>query len=328
MRHPSTFPAPKLALALALASGLSAQELRRGINDADVVVVARQIGKTRHDDRLDLHRLQIIHRVRGGAEETAVTVLDWPKLSVHLRPSPRQSRLYCLRDASGIATRLELPSDRGPYFKMVGWPGSNPLIGADVEHDPIVQFAAILARGVAGAAAVETAGELTALTVEGAPSVRTEATRLLAERGDLRASIAAPQWSRIVARASGETEDVPYKIALAQLCAEQRLTGLVDTLAVSLGPVQDPEYARAVGRIAKVLHGENATEVLERRLQHLRDPKDRAVVLRAIGATNTQAALTYLLRLDGLTGADAAVEAALREHRSPRAKEAVLRRQK
>jgi len=317
-----------VAMAVALTAALPAQNLRRGIADADLVAVARQVGKKKHNDQLNLHRVQVIHDVFGSGGKSAVTVLDWPKLSVHMRPQPRQSRLYCLKSAKGIATRLGLPEDGGPYYKMIGWSGSNPLIGAEPKNDAIVKFAQVIARGKSGASALQTAGELATIAVHGSASVRTQAARLLTERGDLRGALVAAQWSQIVGRASGETEDVAYKIALAELCAEQRISGLVDRLAVSLGPVRDPEYARAVGRIARMLHGEEATTVLERRLPHMRDPKDRVAVLQAIGATNTDAALAYLLRLDSVLGHDAAVEAALKEHRSPQAKAAVARRRK
>jgi len=313
-----------LPAALLLAGALPAQELRRGIDAADVVVVGRQLGKKKHSPDVELHRIEVVHAVRGS-DGGVVIVLDWPRLGLHERPIPRQSRLYCLQDASAIARRLGLATEQGPYFRMIGWPGSNPPIGADPARDPIVGFAAVLARATAGASADATAAELAELAVAGVPVVRTEATRALTERPDLRGRIGAAHWSRIVARASGETEDVPYKVALAELCCEQRLAGLVDTLAVSLGPVSDPEFARAVGRIARSLHGEDATAVLERRLVHLRDAKDRAAVLLAIGATNTDSALRYLLQLDQLTGAEA-VTAALQEHRAPAAREAALRR--
>jgi hypothetical protein len=94
---------------------------------------------------------------------------------------------------------------------------------------------------------------------------------------------------------------------------------------VSLGPVQDPEYARAVGRIGKLLHGEAATARLQERLRMAGQPQDRAALLLAIGATNTESALDALLRMNE-AGKDPAIEAALREHRSPRAQEAVARR--
>ena len=305
----------------------AAQELRRGLVDADLVAVARQVGKTDHGDDVVLHRVQIVHPIRGAGAATAVTVLDWPKLALHERPTPRQSRLYCLQDASAQATRLGLPAADGPYYKMVGWPGSNPLIGADVTTDAIVAFAKVLAAAEAGAPPATTAAALCATALDGSAAVRTEATRYLVERGDLRAHLGDVQWSRLLSRACGEVDDVPHKIALAELCAEQGLAGLLDALVVALGQVHDPEFARAVGRIGAVLHGEQVTEKLQARIATAADPADRAALLLAIGASQTTTALDALLQLDGIKeGKDAAVAAALREHRSPRAQEAVARR--
>lgn len=318
---------PILASLLGIAALAPSQELRRGLVDADLVVVARQVAKTVRDEDLVLHRLQVIHHVRGAAEVAAVTVLDWPKLALHERPTPRQSRLYCLQDASAQATRLGLPAADGPYFKMVGWAGSNPLVGADVETDPFVAFARLLARSEAGAPPVDTAAALCTTALSGPPGVRTEAARFLTERPNLRATLGDVQWSKLLIRAGGEVDDVTHKIALAELCAEQHLPGVLDALVVALGQVPDAEYARTVGRIGVMLHGEGVTEKLQQRLVNLADPHDRAAVLLAIGATNTTSALEALLRMDGLSGGkDAAIEAALREHHSPQAREAVARR--
>lgn len=316
---------PFLPFAALLLAALPAQDLRRGLVDANAVIAGRQVGKREHNDQLVLHKVQVLADLRGAGGATAITVLDWPQLGLHQRPSPRQTRLYCLVDASATATRLGLPSTDGPYYKLVGWPGSSPLLGADLERDPVVGFARILARSEAGAQPNDTAYELAALALGGDPAVRTEAARLLTERGDLRAHLSPVQWSRLMARAGGELDDVPFKIALAELCAEQRLDGLLDTLAVSLGPVQDPEYARTVGRIGRFLHGEAATERLQQRLVHLREPNDRAMVLLAIGATSTESALAVLLQAKG-NGGGAAVEAALQEHRSTKARDAVAKR--
>lgn len=304
----------------------AAQDLRRGLLDADLVAVGRQVGKKKHDEELELHRVQVVHDVRGAAGNTAVTVLDWPKLGLHQRPTPRQSRLYCLQDASAVAARLGLPTADGPYYKMVGWVGCNPLVGSDVQADPTVQFAKVLAGSDAGARPGDTADALCRTALAGAPIVRIEAARLLTERADLRALLSPLQWSQLMSRAGGELDDLPHKIALAELCAEQRLDGLLDTLAVSLGPVTDPEYARAVGRIGRRLHGEDATLVLLQRLQQLREPESRAVVMLAIGATNSQSAFDALQRLQDLSPADAAVAAGLKEHRGTRAAEAAARR--
>ncbi|MCK5943380.1 MAG: hypothetical protein KAI24_15470 [Planctomycetes bacterium] len=314
---------PVLCSALLLASAATGQSLRRGLVDADAVFVGRQVGKKPHGDALALHRVQVIEHLRGADGYPAVTVIDWPKLSLHNRPIPRQSRLYCLQDASAIAQRLGLPESGAPYFKMVGWSGSNPLIGRDRDQDPIVRFARVLADSENGTATVITAAALATMAVNGDASVRTEVTHYLTERGDLRGKLSGLHWNQLTARATGEVEDVDYKIALAQLGAEQRLDGLVDALAVSLGPVTDPRYARCVGRIAKVLHGEQATRVLADRLRNIGQTKDRSMVLMAIGATNTQSALDALMQMDDK---DDAVVAALKEHRSRRAQNAVRER--
>ncbi|MFN3242575.1 MAG: hypothetical protein ACE37K_13815 [Planctomycetota bacterium] len=314
---------PVLCSALALAATAAAQSLRRGLVDADAVFVGRQVGKKPHGDSLTLHRVQIVENVRGVDGHRAVTVIDWPKLSLHNRPTPRQSRLFCLQDASAIAERLALPASGAPYYKMVGWSGSHPLIGADRDQDPIVRFARTLADGEKGTAPDVTAAALVTMAISGDASVRTEVTRYLTERGDLRGKLSAVHWNQLMARATGEVEDVDYKIALATLCGEQRLEGLVEALAVSLGPVTDPRYARCVGRISEVLHGERATEVLGRRLRNLGKQQDRKMVLMAIGATNTQSALDALMKMDKK---DAAVVAALREHRSKKARDAAGRR--
>lgn len=317
--------APFLFSILCLPALLAAQELRRGLVTADAVIVARGVQRTEVGDDLVVHRLQVVRPVRGAGGAATLAVLEFPRLGLHQRPSPRQSRLYCLQDATAQAARLGLPAADGPYYKMVGWPGSNPLVGAEIDQDPVFAFAALLAAGDAGAPPATTAQALCRTALEGDASVRVEAVRHLTERPDLRSHLDGLQWSRTMSRAAGELDDVPYKIALAELCAEQRLDGLLDALAVSLGPVTDPEYARTVGRIGKLLHGEAATAKLESRLRNAGADADRKALLLAIGATDTESALQALLRLHEV-GNDPAVEAALQEHRSPRAREAVARR--
>lgn len=310
-------------LALAILPSAPAQELRRGLVDADVVVVARQVARTPHGERLVLHRLQVLLDVRGAGGAAAVTVLDWPQASLHQRPMLRQSRLYCLQDARSAAERLGLPASDGPYYQMVGWPGSNPLVGADLEADPVVRFARLLATAESGATPDETAHALADVALQGAPIVRREAAHLLAERPDLRARLGSIPWSRLVARAAGEIDDIDYKIALAELCAEQRLEGVFDALVVGLGQVHDPAYARAVGRLGRALHGEDAAARLTARLRQAAQPTERQALLLALGATRTATALDALLQMDR---ADASVDAALREHGSPRARDAAGRR--
>ena len=305
---------------LALAAGASAQDLRRGLVAADAVVVARQVGKAAHDDDVTLHTLQVLLDVRGGGGATSVVVLDWPKLALHQRPTPRQSRLYCLQDASRNAAQLGLPPANGPYFKMVGFAGSNPLVGADLDKDPVVGFARLLAAAEAGAPPVDIARAAAAAALGPDATVRLEATRHLAEMPTLRAKLDGLQWSAFVSRAVGETEDIAYKSALAELCAEQRLDGLYDALLVGLSETTDAGYARTVGCIGKALHGEDAAGRLLARLQQVGQKERRAPLLVALGATNTAAALDALMNMDR---AEPAVLDGLRAHRHPRAVEAV-----
>jgi hypothetical protein len=314
---------PTLCSVLGLAAIATSQNLRKGLVRADAVIVARQVGKKAHSDQISLHRLQVIQNVRGAPEAKSVTVIDWPKLSLHQRPMPRQSRLYCLQDASVVATRMGLPANAGPYFKMVGWTGSNPLISKDLEKDPVMRFARVLADSEKGTSPNVTASTLARMAINSAPAVRTEIARFLAERSDLRGKLSSVHWTQLIARATGEMEDIEYKIALAELCAAQRLEGFLEALAVSLGPVEDVRFARCVGRIGKALHGEDATTKLVDRLKYAGQAQDRKMLLLAIGATNTKSALDALLRMDSK---DAAVNAALNEHHSPRAKAAVTRR--
>lgn len=313
-------PSPILVSVLGLAAIASSQDLRKGLVRADAVFVGRQVGKKAHSNDVALHRIQIISDVRGVAGQKAVTVIDWPNLSLHTRPTPRQSRMFCLQDASVVATRLGLPAAEGPYYKMVGWAGSHPLVGKQLDNDPVVRFARVLASSENGTSPEITAATLGTMAINAEPSVRTEIARFLSERSDLRGKLSSVHWTQLVARASGEIEDIEYKIALAELCASQRLNGLLDALAVSLGPVTDIRYARCVGRIGKALHGEEATGKLADRLRVVGGQQDRKMLLLAIGATNTKSALDALLRMNKL---DEVVTAALREHRSPRAKEAV-----
>jgi len=303
-----------------------AQDLRKALTEADVVAVARAVGKTAFSEDVELHRLQLVEPLRGARDgQTTAVVVDWPKLSLHNRPSPRQTRLYCLQDATREAQRIGLPADGGPYYRMSARAGSNPLVGQDLAADPILRFARTLADAERGATPADTANALAAMALGQDAAVRLEATRLFAERPLLRARLSPPQWSDLLGRTSGETADIDYKIALAELCAEQRLDGTVDALLVGLGSVKDPAYARTVGRLCAFLRGEDAAEPLLQRLQTTGDQPTRAALLLAVGATRTAKALDALLQFKQRATEDAAVDAALQEHGSQRAKDAVLR---
>ena len=313
-----------VAVAVTIDTAGSAQDLRKALADADLVVVGRQVGQSPVADGVVRHRIQIIEGIRGrDRENEKLEVLDWTGLSLHNRPVARQSRLYCLVEARTAAEQLGLPAADGPFYKMVGWAGSNPLIGRDLDQDATVLFARVLAAAEAGVAPAVTATALASAALSDDVVIRIEATRLLSERPSLRTRLAATEWSSLMTRTAGETDDVAYKIALAELCAEQRMGGLVDALIIGLGSVQDPNYAQAVGRLAAHLRGDKAALPILRRMQTHNEPSERAALLLALGATRTAAALDALLRIKRTTTDDEAVDAALRVHRSRRALRAV-----
>lgn len=322
-RTSNTATLAAVLLAFVTAS-VPAQELRFALLDADLVAVGRQIGKQAFDDNVDLHRIQVMETLRsgGGAAAATVTVIDWPNVSLHNRPQPRQSRLYCLHDATREATRIGLPADKGPYYRMNGRAGSNPLIGKDLAQDPFVRFAKLIQDGEAGTTPLDTATALLATAIGDDAMTRLEAARHLAEQPLLAARITPLQWTEVLARASAETTDAEFKIALAELCVGQRLPGLVDALVVGLDTMHAPEYARAVGRLCAVMMGDDAIEPLQKRLQTTADTEARSAMLLALGATRSPKALDALLRYKQLDSKDASIDAALKEHGGKVAREA------
>ena len=93
------------------------------------------------------------------------------------------------------------------------------------------------------------------------------------------------------------------------------------TVAATLARAAAARGQRVV--LAEVGREEQATELLGKRLRNLAKPEDREMVLMAIGATDTKSALDALSKMDQR---DRAVAAALREHRSSRAKDAAAKR--
>jgi hypothetical protein len=144
---------------------------------------------------------------------------------------------------------------------------------------------------------------------------------LLTERPDLRSKLIPLQWSQLLAR-SGEIEDVPYKIALAELCAEQRLEGVSRRARSSRSARSPIPTTRAPSAGSANCCTARTHDQPDQRAAAHRRPAGRTarVVLLAIGATNTDSALDALLRMD-MAGKNTAVEAALKEHRSPKAQE-------
>lgn len=298
-----------------------AQSLRHAVRDADVVIVATQVSSQDLGNNLTMHRLRV-EKTLKGTPPAEISVVHLRGVCAHQQPRAQQ-RLYCLDDFAKGAAAADLPGTWAPYFKMKGHAGSNPTV-ADAERGPECELARIVIDSEEGAAAKDINRRLMQLVLFGRDVTRTEAVQALTERPVLLGALDALQLSDLVSRAVGETEDIPFKIALATLCAERRVEGLVDALCISIESVDDPRFACALGRLATLLHGEDAVDVLRPHIVKRTRPATRDRLLLALGATSTNRALEALLRFRSMeSGRTDAVDAALRAHGSRRAKAAV-----
>jgi len=317
------------ALLLVAATSLRAQELRYAALDADFVAVARQVGVKEEGEHLELHTLQIVRAVRGGpatAPQTVV-VLDYVDVRLHFRPTPRQSLLYCLHDATKAASTYGLDAAKGPYFTMSQRAGSNPLVGKDLDADPTLKFCNLLLKAESGEQPAQVAEALVETALSEHPATRIEAARLLAERPLTAARVPELRWGDVMARTSAETDDADYRIAMFQLCATRRMPGLVEAMLVSLDKTQTPQFARAVGRLCASMLGEGAATPIVERLSINAEPGVRKALLLALGATRTPQALDALTRMKQNNSSDPAIDAALREHSGKAAQDAVESRE-
>jgi hypothetical protein len=318
--HPSPAFRPLLVAAVLLPlAAARAQHLRDAVVTCHVVAVGTVVGVQPRTEQV-LHRLRLEPPLRGETPPL-VTVVEPKGIVLHQQPRPGERRLCCLRRLPAEATS-GLPAQLAPFFELSALEGSHPPVGPDAGADPYVRLAQLVLESEAGRAPAALAPDVLALALAEDSGARTEAVRMLIERPMLRSSLAPVQWSRLVARAVGETTDVPYKISLAELAAEQKLPGLVDALVVSVDAVGDERFLACLGRVARVLHGDAALDVLRPHLTRPQRPESRARLLRVLGETRTERALQALLRMRELDGADAAVEAALRAHGSVRARPA------
>lgn len=328
-----------LAILLAGLAPLPAQELRVAIEQAPVVVVGQHRGVRPRGDAFLVHKVAVLRTLRGDVGDE-VTVLEWKDLSFHVRPAIAGTRLYCLYPVDD-AGKLGLPAGR--YFRMDQHPGSHPPVtmseatagDAAQRHptakepghpDPVLRLAELLIAAQHEGSILGKKGDLLDLALTAPSPARVEAARLLVERATLLDALNPVELGSLLAKASAETDDVAYKLALATICAERRMPDLVEALCIAWPQIDDEDFSRAVGRFAKHLHGEKATEQLLPYLQRARDAKLRGHVLLAIGATSTESALDALLEVRQLESDTKSVDAALRLHGAPRAVEAAAKK--
>jgi len=324
--QPATATATPRAVHQSAAGG--DQELRTALEQAPVVLVGQHRGVRPRGDDFLLHKVAV-QRVLRGEPGDEVTVVEWKRISYHNRPVVAACRLYCLHpiDPAGLG----LPAGR--YYRMDAHAGSHPEVaapprpgGVAAPLDPVVRFAELLIESQREGSILGKKVELIELALQAQNPVRVEAARLLVERAALLDALNPVELAALLAKASAENDDVDYKLALASVCAERRMPDLIEALCLGWPQIDDENFSRAVGRFAKHLHGEAATEKLLPYLQRARDGKLRGHVLLALGATGTDSALAALLRVRQLERDHEAVDAALRLHGAPRAVEAAAKR--
>jgi hypothetical protein len=312
---------------------LPAQQLRRGIAAADVLVVATCVRVQPVGDFV-LHRLKLQEVLRGkeflklkdsdkdGAYADHATVIEVKRVSQHNKPVPARLRLYCLHDHSKEAAKLGLPTGFAPYFRMSGFSGTNPDLTKPLEKDPVMELVRVQVAAYNGRAPRKVSEQIFNIALRGSPRVRNEALKILSENQILLGYVNDLQMRDVLTRAVGETDDIPYKVALCDLCAMKRMNNLVDSLCVSTQQTGDDRFLRALGRIAKYLHREQAAHVLMAQISRAQG-KHRDRLIYALGATSTDAALKELLRMQSNPKDRDSVDAALRAHGTRRALKAI-----
>ncbi len=302
-----------LSAALLCSPGL-AQHLRRGVIEAELLVIAKQIDVVDEDERFRIHQLQVIETLRGDNPGT-ITIISLKQVADQPRPVDQKVRLYCLRRDR----REGLPTATAARFRMLGYSGSNPEVTPDSQDDSILTFTRALIASEEGASPKQTCDALFDLVTGKDLVARDEAVQLLRERNIVAAKMSAIQLSNLLSMAVAETDDIPFKINLASLCAEREMSSVVEALCISLDRVGDPRFTAALGRIAQKIHRDEATAIFQAEILKARSAEKRARLLHALGATQSPEALQTLLRYRRMNGRSEPVDAALRAHGSKQA---------
>ncbi len=317
------------ATTVSLTASLNAQELRRGVASASVLAVGTCV-RVQPAGNFVLHRLKLREVLRGkeflklddGSITDSATVIELKRVSQHSKPVPAKLRLYCLHDHSRQAKKMGLPAGFAPYFRMSGFPGTNPDLSEPLEKDPVLGLTRVLVAAHEGLAPRKVSEQVFSIALHGSPQIRNEALKVLSESDVLLGYVNQVQMRDVLGRAVGETDDIPYKVALCDLCATKRVNNLVARLCVSIQQTGDEQFLRALGRIAKYLHQEQAASVLMGHIARARG-RNRERLIYVLGATSTDSALKELLRMRTDPKDRVSVDAALQVHGAPRALKAI-----
>jgi hypothetical protein len=302
----------RLLTLLALGSAIEAQELRVAIDAAPIVVIGTHQGVESRGSLL-AHRVRVVASLKGDPGNE-VSVLECTEATVPIRPVVAETRLYCLHpvwnpDESG------LPSSHS--YRMDQHSGSHPPIALPLQEaarPPELRLVDILLQAQRAGSIAAGKQVLLDLALTAPPATRFEAARLLLERSTLRDSLNPIELGTILAKTGSEVLDLPYKLTLASICAERRVPELLDALCLCWPQIDDDSFSQAVGRFARDLHGEGATERLLPYLRRAGRGRLRSHVLMALGATSTDSALHALRRLRRLEVNTSAIDAALELH--------------
>ena len=308
-----------------LVSALPAQHLRHGVWSAELVVVARVTSVRPIGKELIFHKLQPLRTLKGEAPES-ITIVESKKVSDRPKPVLGEPRIYCLKSAPND----ELPAQHQPYYRMLGFKGDHPVVTLDATpKDSHIDLTEKLVASEAGQLSPrDCCRELLRIALRGTGKARTEAIEVLREREITRGEIIELQKSALLARAVAETDDVEFKSALASLCTELEIPGVIEALCLSLESKPDKQFALTLGRLTRFRHGEESVEVLRPQIVKARQAEVRDTLLLALGATKTKGALEALLNYRQVNGGGEAIDAALRAHGKPRALEAIAKKKR
>lgn len=316
---------PALAFAvLFTTAAASAQQLRRAAAAADLIAIGKVVRVVPTKNYV-LHRVELEEVLRAPSDKRTIeklTILETKHVSKHSKPIPARTMLLFLHDRRRVALDNDLPEGFAPYYEMSGYPGS--VIALEREHagDPHLALVRVLVASEKGVPSRQTTEALFDIALGGDPRVRTEAASSLSEREVLAGLLTPVHLNRMLARAAAETDDIPYKIALATVCAERKVPEVIPMLCLSVEHVGDTSFLKALGRFAYFIHREGAAGSLLPYVQQAKgQTRERLIV--ALGATRTDSALETLLRMQREGKDKSAVESALRIHGSPRATAAI-----
>ena len=318
-----TMHCPTLTSALLAIAGIfsapgfaPAQHVATDIVEAEAVVVGRAVGTQAMGSEFQTYRIEVLVGLGGNLDAGAsFSIATRRRVSDQTVPPIGETRLYCLRK-DPLAT--ELPANRGPWMQVVGTQLAE--VSQPNDKDPVVRLAQTLLESETGLAPRDVADRLMTLAFVANKTVRSESVRILTLRNIVRDHLTEVQRNQIATRAIGETEDVRYKIRLASLAATFRLDGFLIDLCHSIDRVEDLRFARALGRIARYMHGERSGEMLLQERLRNRDEDVQRRVLVAAGATRSTAALEALAEMHEHNPNDKWVRTALAAHASPQAR--------